>query len=65
MGRNRKVIKVGEISGKYDILTVEEKQIYLIGNNMKRRLEMTLKQRDIYARWLKTSKMWTRKRIEK
>ena len=32
LGRTKKVIKVGKISKKYDILTVEEKRIYVIGN---------------------------------
>ena len=35
LGRTKKVIKVGKISGKYDILTVEEKWIALIGKRLK------------------------------
>ena len=41
IGKNQKMIKVGKISEKYDILTVEEKLIPLIGNKTKRSLEMT------------------------
>ena len=44
-GRTKIVIKVGEISGKYDILIVEEKRKSLIGNKTEIILEMTLKQR--------------------
>ena len=44
LGRTKKVIKVGKISGKYDILTVEEKWITLIWNRKKRSLEMTPEQ---------------------
>ena len=32
LGITKKIIKVGEISVKYDILTVEEKRIVFIGN---------------------------------
>ena len=41
--RTRKVIKIGEIGDEYEILTVEVKQIALIGNDTKRSLEMTPK----------------------
>ena len=43
-GRTQKVIKIGKISDKYDILTVEEKQISLIGDETKISLETTPKQ---------------------
>ena len=32
LGRTKKVINVGKISGKYDVLTVEEKRVSLILN---------------------------------
>ena len=63
--RTRKVVKVGKISGKYDILIVEEKRVSLIVNKTKIILEMTTWERDIYARRLKSSKMRIKKRIEK
>ena len=46
IGRNQKMIKVGKTSEKYDILTVEEKLISVIGNKTKRSLEMTPGQRE-------------------
>ena len=45
IGKNPKVIKVGKVSEKYDILTVEEKLIALIVNNTKRILEMNPRKR--------------------
>ena len=45
MGGTKKVINVGEISGIYDILTAEEKQVARIGNRTKRILEMNPWQR--------------------
>ena len=39
-GNSQKVVKVGKISFKYDILTVEEKQIALIGKKTKMSLEV-------------------------
>ena len=39
-GRNQKLVKFGQFSGKDDILTVEEKQVALIGNKTKISLEM-------------------------
>ena len=40
IGNDQKFIKVGKISDKDDILTVEEKLISLIGNKTKVSLEM-------------------------
>ena len=60
----KNVIKVGEISYKDDILTIEEKQLSLIMNKTERNLEMTPRQRDIEARCLKVAKMRINKRIE-
>ena len=51
--RTKKGIKVWKISGKYDILTVEENRISLIVNKTKTSLEMNIKQREIEERWLK------------
>ena len=65
LGRTKKVIKVGKISGKYDILPVEEKSVALIRNNIKRILEMKKWQRELEAIWLKAVKMHIKKRIEK
>ena len=42
--RTKKVIMVGKISEIYDILTVEEKRIYFIGNKTKRIIEMNQEQ---------------------
>ena len=39
IGRTKTVIKVGKISGKCDILTVEEIWISLIGNKTNRTLK--------------------------
>ena len=50
-GRTKIVIKVGEISGKCDILTIGGTQISLIVNTTKRILEMNLKQTEVGARW--------------
>ena len=41
LGITKKVIKVGKISGKSDILTVEDKRISLIVNKTKISLGMT------------------------
>ena len=65
LGGTRKVIKVGKISEKDDILTVEGKQAVLIGSKTQRRIEMNPRQRDLEARHLKASKMWIMKGIEK
>ena len=59
------MIKVGKISEKCDILTVEEKRMALIGNKTKRSLEMTPGQRELETRWLKASSMSIKKLIEK
>ena len=53
IGMNRKTIKVGKISKKYEILIVEEKQISLIGNKTNRILETTPRQRELEAIQLK------------
>ena len=45
LGRTKKVIKVGKISEKYDILTVEERLIALFVDKKKRSIEMTPRQR--------------------
>ena len=45
--RTKKAIKVGKISEKDDILTVEVKWTYLIVNNMKISLEMNSEQREL------------------
>ena len=55
LGMTKKVIKIGKIIEKDDISTVEEKRIFLIGNNMKIILEMTPDQREVEARRLKAS----------
>ena len=52
LGRTKKVIKIGKISDKYDIITVGKK-ISLFGNETKISLEMTPKQREIQVRRLK------------
>ena len=47
LGISEKVIKVEKSSGKYDILTVEDKRIYLIGNKKIIILEMNSLKRDL------------------
>ena len=47
------MIKVEKISGKYDILTVEENIIFFIGNNTKGILEMNPGHRELEVRWPK------------
>ena len=64
MGRTKKIIKVGKISGKDDILTVEEKRISLIGHKKKISLEITPEKIGSEARRLKASKMRIKKLIE-
>ena len=61
----KKVIKVEKISEKYDISTLEEKQISLIGKKKKGSREITPGQIELVARWLKASKMFIKKRIKK
>ena len=65
MGRTERVLKVGKISAKDDILTVQEKQRSRIGNRTKRSLEMTARKIEPEERRLKAAKMRTKKRIEK
>ena len=55
------MIKVGEISEKYDILTAEEKRITLIGNKTKRIFEMNPRQMKLEERRLKALYIWIRK----
>ena len=61
LGGTKKVIKVGKISEKGNTLTVEGKRISLIGNGMKRILEMTPRQRQLEVRKLKSSKIQIKK----
>ena len=59
------MIKVGKISRKHEILTVEEKVIDPIVNKIKRNHEMTPMQRELEMRQLKASKLWVKQIIEK
>ena len=65
MGITKRVPKVGKISAKNDILTVQEKQISHEGNITKIILERTLQKTELEARYLKSVKMWINKQIEK
>ena len=47
------MIKFGKMSGKYDILTVEEKIIPLIGKTTKISLGTNPRKRELEVRWLK------------
>ena len=58
------MIKVGEINGKYYILTVEQKRVALIGNNTKRGLEITPWKRELEARFLNSSKIQIKKQLK-
>ena len=57
IGRNKKVLKVGKISAKDDILTVQEKKPACI--------DITPCQIEVEAQRLKAVKIGIRKRIEK
>ena len=59
------MIKVGKVFSKYDILTVEEKRVALVGNKTNISLETNPWKRELYARQLKKSKMRIKKIIEK
>ena len=59
------MIKVGKISGKYDILPVEEKLLAPIGNRKKITLEITSCQTELEARRLKVEKMRIQKKRKK
>ena len=63
-GNNKKIIKVEKISGKYDILTVEEKRVTLIGNNKKRSIEITPWKRVTESIRLKTARLHINKRTK-
>ena len=58
-------MKVGKISNKDYILTVEEKQLSLIENNTKIKPEMNPWQRELYEIWLKASNIQIKKKIDK
>ena len=59
------MIKVRKVSDKYDIWTVEEKWIPLIGNKTKRSLEITPGQRELDTIRFKASNTRIKKQIEK
>ena len=65
IGRTKKLIKVGEISGEYDILTVKEKLAWLIGNKTNLHPEMNPLQRELKTRQLKTPKIRIKKKLKK
>ena len=65
LGRTKKVIKVGRISAKDDILTVKERKVSHIVNNTKLSLEMTSSKREADSRQLKVANMRIKKRIKK
>ena len=64
-GGEKIVLKVGRISTKNYILTVQEKQQARIGNKTKIILEITPYQREIEVWQLKASKMRMEKRVKK
>ena len=57
----KKVIKVGNISKKEDILRFEDKSISVIGDKTKRSLGMTPDQRQLEESRLKASNMQIKK----
>ena len=61
MGKTKIVLKVGNISAKNNILTVQKKQRASIGNKTKRNLEMSPQKIEIEAQKLKASGMQTKK----
>ena len=65
LGRIKKVIKFEKVSGKEDILTIEEIQVDPIVNKTKRNLAMTPRQIELEKRRLKATKIWIKKKSEK
>ena len=65
MGGTKKFLKVGEICDKYDISTVQDKRVSLIGNKTQRSLEMTPRQRYLEAIWSKAARTRIKKLIKK
>ena len=55
LGRTKRVLKIGEIGAKYDIVTVKEKKIAHRGNNTRRRLKMASWNKEVEALYLKAS----------
>ena len=65
IGRNKKDLKVGKISTKYGILTVQEKKVAHDINKIKIILEMNPWKIEVEARRLKESNMSIDKQMEK
>ena len=63
--KNQKVIKIGEICNKYDILTLQEKRVALIGNKTNIILEMAPQKIELEALLLKAATIRINKMIEK
>ena len=61
----KKLLRVGKLSGKYDTLTVQEKQRSHKGNKTKITLKMYTWQIEIEANQLKTVKMRSEKQTVK
>ena len=57
----KKILKVGKIGAKYDILTVHNKQVAQIYNKTKRIPEMTPWKREVESRRLKVAKIRIKK----
>ena len=65
LGRTKKFLKVGKFCDKEEILRVQEKIVALIGNKIKRNLEITPGQRELEVISLKAENMCINKRIKK
>ena len=65
LARTNKIIKAGKISGKYDIITVQDKEPSNRGNKTKKILEMNRWEREIEAWRFKAAKILMKKRIWK
>ena len=61
----KKILKVGKIGAKDEILTVQEKKIGNIGNDKRRSLEMTPWKREVEVWWLRVDKMKIKKKPKK
>ena len=59
------MIKIGGICNKYDILTIQEKRVALVGNKTKIILEMVPQKIELEARLLKAATIRINKMIEK
>ena len=63
--KTKKVIKIGGICNKYDIITIQETRVALVGTKTKIILEMVPQKIELEARLLKAATIRINKMIEK